>query len=162
MKTILAVALALNAAPLTAAEKASDIIELSSTFGSGTCPLVAFGQVVDSVANPDGTRTAGFSIPSGQVLVVTDINFHTLGAAAGTLISFSLTRATSTANNSIAEVDAVTGADGSATGLVSLRGAVIKSGVTLCGGCFDHATHATISNPADCSTTVHGFLATDS
>jgi hypothetical protein len=161
VKTILAVALALNAAPLTA-EKASDIIELSSTFGSGTCPLLPFGQVVDSVANPDGTRTAGFSIPSGQVLVVTDINFHAFAAAAGTLISFTLTRVTTANNNSIAEVDAAAGADGSATGLVSLRGAVIKSGVILCGGCFDHTTHATISNPAACSTTVHGFLATDS
>ena len=109
-----------------------------------------------------GTRTAGFSIPIGQVLVVTDINFHAFAAAAGTLISFSLTRTTATNNNPIAEVDAVTAADGSATGMVSLKGVVIKSGVRLCGGCFDHTTHATISNPASCRTTVHGFLAKDS
>jgi hypothetical protein len=142
---------------------ASSVIELNSGFGSGTTHCPFGGVAADSLNKPDATRASGFTVPARKVLVLTDVEFSALTAGPGNLISFTLARETSGAINWInSDISATTGVDGLADARMSLRGAIVKSGVTLCVQCFDHSTHGQIANPADCSATIHGFLANDS
>ena len=142
---------------------ASSVIELNSSLGSGTTHCPFGGVAADSLNKPDATRASGFTVPAGRVLVLTDVEFNTVAAGLpGNLITFTLARETSGAVNQItSDISATTGVDGAVDARLSLRGAIVKSGVTLCVQCFDHSTHGLIANPADCGATIHGFLAND-
>ena len=157
--------LLLRPTPTTALEpaNASSVIELNSDLGSGTTHCPFGGVAADSVNKPDATRASGFTVPARRVLVVTDVEFFALNPGPGNLITFTLARETSGAINWInSNISATTGLDGATDARLSLRGAIVKSGVTLCVQCFDHSTHGLIANPADCGATIHGFLANDS
>jgi len=143
--------------------RASSVIELNSSLGSGTTHCPFGGVAADSLNKPDATRASGFTVPARRVLVLTDVEFSAFTAGPGNLITFTLARETSGAINWInSDISATTGVDGAVDARLSLRGAIVKSGVTLCVQCFDHSTHGQIANPADCSATIHGFLADDS
>jgi hypothetical protein len=159
--TALSFAISANAGTL-APTRASSVVELNSAFGSGQCPIVGFAA--DSRNNADGAVTSGFTVPAGQVLVVTNVDFTALAASgSGDLISFDLWRErVGFANQIASDVSAVTGLDGEANAQLSVNQAVVKSGVTVCVACFDHTTHNPITNAADCNGVIHGFLARDS
>jgi len=124
--------------------------------------LSVCGVAADSVNKPGSTRSSGFTVPARRVLVLTDVEFSVIGGGAGNLITFTLARETSGAINSInSDISATTGVDGAADARLSLRNAIVKSGVTLCVQCFDHSTHGLIEENT-CGATIHGFLANDS
>ena len=93
--------LLLRPAPTTALEpsNASSVIELNSTFGSGTTHCPYGGVAADSVNKPDSTRSSGFTVPARRVLVLTDVEFSVIGGGPGNLITFTLARETSGAIN---------------------------------------------------------------
>src|SRR5262249_46257636 len=143
--------------------KASYVIELNSAFGSGRGQCPFGGLAADSLNNPDATRTAGFTVPVGHVLVLTNVDFEAFAASSSVLVSFIVSRETAGSINFInSDLDSVSGTDSLASAHLSLNGAVVKPGVTLCIECFDHSTHGLITSAADCSGTIHGFLARDS
>src|SRR5215472_14504024 len=120
--------LLLYPAPTTALEpsKASSVIELNSSSGSGTTHCPFGGVAADSLNKPDATRASGFTVPAGRVLVLTDVEFSAIAAGLpGNLITFTLARETSGAVNQItSDISATTGLDGLADARLSLRGAI--------------------------------------
>src|SRR5215472_2392987 len=116
--------LLLYPAPTTALEpsKASSVIELNSSSGSGTTHCPFGGVAADSLNKPDATRASGFTVPAGRVLVLTDIEFSAIAAGPGNLITFTLARERSGAINQItSDISATTGLDGIADARLSLR-----------------------------------------
>lgn len=149
-------------AGVLAPSKPSSMIELNSNFGSGTANCPFGGVAADSLNLPDGTRTPGFTVPTGSVLVVTEVDFGALVATSGILVQFTLARETPGAVNWMSSgTNAVSATDGVAHGHLEMDNSIVKSGVTLCVQCFNQNTHALITNPASCNGTVRGFLAKD-
>jgi hypothetical protein len=103
----------------------------SSTIAAGTCSIL--GNILDTIQKSDGTTTA-FSIPSGQVFVITAADLYGISATAGNQVSLRLRRVSATDNNTLAERSVT--ADSS--GLIGPQafnfptGAVVTSGVSLC------------------------------
>lgn len=151
----------LGRAARLAPSKASSVIELNSLFGSGTAKCPFGGVAADSLNNADGTTTSGFTVPARKVFVITDVDFQYIVARSDIPVEFRLVRETSTAGNTVnTGLGAVSSTGGSATATLSLHGAVVKPGVTLCVACFDLSTR--MNNNVGCTGTVHGFLDEDS
>jgi hypothetical protein len=137
-----------SAAPL-APRKASELVSLQASPTTTSC-AAGNGRAFDLQFRPDGSTLFTFSIPAGQVLVVTDVTFQKSGLAANatyapavvtdSLFSIPIVLPTVTAN-----------AAGNAGGSVSLQhGLVVRSATSIC--FFDNANF---------TARLHGFLAKD-
>ncbi len=129
--------------------KPSELVTLEANPTLSSC-AAGNGRGFDIQFRPDGSTLNAFSIPAGQVLVITDLTFEKSGLAGGAsyngwvvtdpLFSVPLIAPTVTAN-----------AAGNAGGAVSLgQGIVVRSGTRLC--FFDNANY---------TARIHGFLTKD-
>jgi len=121
---------------------------------SGGC---AFGIKFDKQQNPNGTQTVPFAgVPSGQVLVITDLEWNATGVTASNRIRASVTAQTSLTVFSTLLNDSEASDSGGRVGgsISSPHGSFIKSGKSLC---FNISTSFTTEEA-----TIHGFLAPDS
>jgi hypothetical protein len=118
------------AGPL-APRKASELVSLEASPTTTSC-AAGNGRAFDLQFRPDGSTLFTYSIPTGGVLVVTDITYQKTGLAAGatyspsvvtdSLFSIPLVLPTVTANSA-----------GDAGGSVSLKyGPVVRSGTSIC------------------------------
>jgi len=132
--------------------KPSQIVHLGSG-GIGTpCPTFTLGQRF-RLAPPDGGPTQAFSIPAGQVLVVTSLSFDIAFGPPSKTVFFRLARD----NGSFAAavfrtrllIDAA--GNGGSTHVTLSTGFIVKSGVDLC---------VILPNP-NSFVGVYGFLAPD-
>src|SRR5438876_2318353 len=90
------------------------------------------GTTVNQVTAADGTSQP-FSIPAGQVFIVTGFNINAYGAAANQDVDIALGRQGGASENSIVHMDVIADVNGIATFTRTLSpGAVVKPGVTLC------------------------------
>ena len=136
-----------------APSKPSQVVSLIS-FG-GTCP--SGGALFGSQTPPDGNFPQPFTIPDGQVLVITEAQLTGSGATAGASVRILLRRETAAGGiseivNQLVQADA----DGSYNGSFTFpTGVVVKAGALLC-------AKAVIGGGSFGSTgIVHGFLAQD-
>lgn len=143
-----------------AAAKASQVIELNSS-GNG-CLNNSQWAAVDTVFGPDGTSTSGFTIPDNQVLVITDASFIVQGVPTGNFVSLAVVRvAPSGPTNSIYDVAVTTGPGNVGFANASFRGAVVKSGTSVCIVCRNISANAFVPL-GGCAVRIHGYLAKDS
>jgi hypothetical protein len=129
-----------------APSRASDVVTL---FTSGTaCPSA--GTLLDFRRQSDGTDVA-FTIPAGQVLVVTGMDFASVGfsPSLNQIVTLSLASSATVITRAVALLDS----SGSGAANVSTPLIAIKSGQQLC------VSTNGVGNPA--SILVHGFLAKD-
>jgi hypothetical protein len=141
-----------------APSKGSQLIEVTALPSSATCP--SGGKAFDVLDNYDGT-TSPFSIPSGKILVITDVSMLAGGYISVGLAEFQLRRETASSSNVIVDVavpgslNNVTSGGTSAAYFTFPTGVRTQSGVQLC--------VKTIANGMATFTraTAHGFLAPD-
>jgi hypothetical protein len=147
-------------AGILAPAKASQVVEIQSE-GTNNCPCTSGGCgniLLDILLNPAADppiQQAGFVVPAGQVLVVTDMSFQ-VQAPVGHNVLLGLNRVSGSFGNAIVQTS-MTGAGTATVQAVSLRGAVVKPGVSLCALVLDENAPAIPSSLV----TVHGFLAPD-
>jgi hypothetical protein len=136
------------AGPL-APTKPSQVVTLAN---SGlACPLLGGGQVFDVRVGSDGSETP-FSIPDGQVLVITGIDWSVFllpGLPGETVIAFLRTPPSPSAAPTVWRGAAVADANGRAGGTAVIPNVVVKPGVPVC------------LFPGGSAGTLHGFLAKD-
>ena len=134
--------------------KPSQLITVKT--GSTTCSAGPFsGKAFDEAPNPDGTQGA-FSIPAGQVLVITDTALGGTGGGVGNRGELDVLAlpAGSRFNQSFITIDS----SGSMTRQFTFpSGVAVKSGVTLCAFAIDETVGASITVDG----TVHGYFAPD-
>ncbi len=128
--------------------KPSQVVTLAT---SGlACPPLGGGQVFDVRVGSDGSETP-FSIPEGQVLVITGIDWSILlpASAGETVVAFLRTPPSPSAAPIVWRDAALADADGRAGGSALIPNVVVKPGVPVClfpGGAIGN---------------LHGFLAKD-
>ena len=112
--------------------KASDILTLQADgTPCGSDPHFA-GAAVNQVTAADGTFQP-FSIPVGQVFIVTGFDINAYGAAANQDVDIVFDRQGGASENSIVNMDVMADVNGIATLTRTLSpGAVVKPGATLC------------------------------
>lgn len=137
------------AAAALAPTKPSQILNL---YNSGATSCGGVSAVVDRIVKPDGT-SAAFSIPTGQVLIVTSVDWVAASVTANRHWEFVL----GFPGGSFSLGDgAQSDADGQVSGTLLVPGGlVVKSGVQLC----PHLTRN--GGDAFAAVRVHGFLAKD-
>jgi hypothetical protein len=143
------------AAAALAPSKPSQIITLFNT--SGTACGSSHGLAVDHIVKSDGS-SAAFTIPAGQVLIITSIDWSAEVATANRRFDFALVSipggAFATGGGALSDADfTVSGT------LLIPGGLVVKPGVTLCPE-VDHGGPAFVESDA-AFVRVHGFLAKD-
>jgi len=146
----LGLALAAAAAPAGAVlgpTRASQVVTLIS--GPRECPLI--GDSFDTQILPDGSMRP-FSIPSGQVLVVTEVDWVVAGATPSTFAGFGLMALTlsNSPSTSFFRDGVLADRTGNARHAASVANAVVAPGAQLC--IFREST-------GDASALVRGFLA---
>src|SRR5262249_21100140 len=154
------VLLGLASTPATAAavapSKPSQVVAVAAL---GTCPLGFTTDLFDTLVKGDGTK-APFSIPAGEVLVITDLTVLADGRTPGDTIQAQLVAGTSASSNVDIFAENVTaGTSGGVTLAATFpTGIVVKSGTSLCPIAVD-LTHPGGSVVAGGS--LHGFLTKD-
>jgi hypothetical protein len=150
MILLLSLATAARAGGPLGPRRSSDLIQL---LDSGLpCPIG--GSALSLLLKPDGS-ISGFTIPTGQVLVVTGIAFEA-SAGAGDIVDFSLSREGVSVVSVIARVRAIVDADGETVTRVSLdSGAAVNSGTLICSDAHDTTTP---SNLTRSGAYVYGYL----
>ena len=134
-----------------APSKPSQMVDLSNAAGPikpTSCSCLALtGATVDIRINPDGTTTPGFTIPDGNVLVLTGMTWITSGVLSPGDASY---MSLCLGGTEIWRDQTVSGANAYNGRSLDLPNVVIKSGQTLCAG-----------GPAGFATSVSGFLTKD-
>jgi hypothetical protein len=131
--------------------KPSDLVTIQTSFQS--CNGTPW-KALDQQMNPDGTLSP-FTIPAGQVLVVTGVDFvsRRTGSAGHSAEFFLFPSAANINVNNLPIVDTMApgNSDGQAGASIAVTGVAIKAG-TPCWGLND------ISSMGAASVLVHGFL----
>jgi hypothetical protein len=151
----MAVSGGIASAAAPAPSKPSQIITL---FNSGTaCGALGSGDTaVDHIVNSDGS-SAAFTIPAGQVLIITSIDWTAFTHTANRRFDFQLGSAT---GNFTIGGGAVSDADFIVSGTLLIPGGlVVKPGVTLCPE-VEHSGSSLFEEDS-ANVRVHGFLAKD-
>jgi hypothetical protein len=142
------------AAAALAPSKPSQIITLFNT--SGTACGSSHGLAVDHIVKSDGS-SAAFTIPAGQVLIITSIDWTAFTNTANRRFDFQLGSAT---GNFTIGGGAVSDADFIVSGTLLIPGGlVVKPGVTLCPE-VEHSGSSLFEEDS-ANVRVHGFLAKD-
>ncbi len=122
----------------------------------GSCPNGNGGILVDTLNHPDGTSST-FSIPTGQVLVITGAEAFGFGGV-GDRATLVLQRVGTQVVNDLARQVTMVNSQNEFVAVFNFpTGAVVKSGVSLCLHAFDD----TVRSEEVGSVRVHGYLAAD-
>jgi hypothetical protein len=149
------------ATPATAAALApSKPSQLVAVVATGSCPFVGVTTgLFDTLVKGDGTR-APFSIPAGEVLVITDLTILANAETPGHTIQAQLLAGTSAISNFDIFAENVTaGTSGGVTLAATFpTGIVVKSGTSLCPVAIDFTSSG---GSVSAGGTLHGFLTKD-
>jgi hypothetical protein len=162
---VLSVALALlslASTPATAAALApSKPSQLVAVTALGTCPLGFTTALFDTLVKGDGT-TAPFSIPAGEVLVITDLTVVVDGKTPGDTIDAGVFAGTSASSRSLIFFENITAGPSGAVTLSATfpTGIVVKSGTSLCPIARDN-TGGSGTPAVFAGGSLHGFLTKD-
>src|SRR5262249_62349717 len=112
-------------------------------------------DLFNTLVKGDGT-TAPFSIPAGQVLVITDLTVFAPGKTAGGTVQVEVVVGTATSHFSIVTANVTANASGGVGFTATFpTGIVVKSGASICPVAFDGTSNVAAGGP------LHGFLTED-
>ena len=122
----------------------------------GSCPLGFTTDLFDTLVKGDGTK-APFSIPAGQVLVITDLTVFAPGKTAGGTVQVQVVVGTAaTSQFSIVTANVTANASGGVGFAATFpTGIVVKSGASICPVAFDGTSNVAAGG------SLHGFLTKD-
>src|SRR5262249_549990 len=148
--------LGLASTPATAALAPSKPSQLVTVAASGSC--TALGLTTDlfnTLVKGDGT-TAPFSIPAGQVLVITDLTVFAPGKTADGTVQVQVVVGTATSHFGIVTANVTANASGGVGFAATFpTGIVVKSGASICPVAFDGTSNVAAGG------SLHGFLTKD-
>ena len=150
--------LGLASTPATVAALApSKPSQLVTVAAEGSCTALGLTtDRFDTLVKDDGT-TAPFSIPAGQVLVITDLTVFAPGKTAGGTVQVQVVVGTAaTSHFAIVTANVTANASGGVGFAATFpTGIVVKSGASICPVAFDGTSNVAAGG------SLHGFLTKD-
>jgi hypothetical protein len=147
----LAAALSVRSIALAGALAPSKAGQLVTLEPGGSCAQIFPAQEMSFRLNSDGTITP-FSVPSGQVLVVTGFAYLFCGQTAGTMVGCSLGMSSANGGAGLVSDVVAVSSNGCVAGHPQMSPIAFKPGTSVCLACGS-------SFPSDAE--VYGFLAPD-
>jgi hypothetical protein len=122
----------------------------------GSCPFAVTTALFNIIVKGDGT-TAPFSIPAGQVLVITDLTVYANSKTPGDIVQIQVIAGTAGSSARPIFIDNVTAGASGGVGLSATfpTGIVVKSGTSLCPVAIDAGVNDFAGG------TLRGFLTKD-